>query len=235
MRAGLVIIGEVAFEDAHEVRLIEHDHVIQTFTPDGSNQPFNIRRLPRRSKGDWNLLDAHAFDALAKITAVDRVSVTNHVFGRLIPRERLGNLLGRPCCRGMLRHVEMNDFAPIMTEHDKARQHPERRRGDSEEVNGHDILKMIVKESFPCLRWRLPVADHVLGDRALRNAAAQQLKLGQYPWGTQSGFSVDICLINWRISASIMDRPGFLLRERQRQYRRNPSRCHFTTVAGCRI
>ena len=50
-----------------------------------------------------------------------------------------------------------------------------------------------------------------------------------------NGFSWDICLINWRISVSILGRPGFLLPACQHQYRLNPSRCHLTAVAGCRM
>ena len=151
VRAGLVIIGEVAFEEVHEVRLIEHDHVIQTFTPDGANQPFNIRRLPRRSKGDWNLLDAHAFDALAKITAVDRVSVTNHVFGRFVPRQRLNHLLGRPSRRGMLGHVEVNHAAAIMAQYHEAKQHSKGGGGHGDKVDGHNVRCVILKECSPLL------------------------------------------------------------------------------------
>jgi len=174
VRAGLVIIGEVAFEDVHEVRLIEHDHVIQTFTPDGANQPFNIRRLPRRSKGDWNLLDAHAFDALAKIAAVDRVSVTNHVFGRFVPRKRLNHLLGRPSRRGMLGHVEVNHATASMTQNDEDEQQLETYRRNDEEVYGHHLRHVILDEGLPILGWWYrPISAYETGYGSFRDVDAE--------------------------------------------------------------
>ncbi len=76
-----MIIGEVAFEDAREVCFVENDHVIQAFSPDRADQPFNIRRLPS----------------------------PNEIFRRLIPRERFDQLLRRPYSCRVLGDVEMND------------------------------------------------------------------------------------------------------------------------------
>jgi len=42
-----VIIGEIGFEQTVQVSLVEHDDVIQAFAPDGTDQPFDVRRLPR--------------------------------------------------------------------------------------------------------------------------------------------------------------------------------------------
>ena len=42
-----VILGEISFEQAVQVSLVEHDDVIQAFAPDGTNEPFDVRRLPR--------------------------------------------------------------------------------------------------------------------------------------------------------------------------------------------
>ena len=109
-----MIIGEVAFEDAHEVRFVENDHVSQAFSPDRSDQPFNIRRLPRRSEGCSNLLDAHVLDSLSNIIAVDRVAIPNEIFRRLIPRERFDQLLRRPYSCRVLGDVEMNDTTTVM-------------------------------------------------------------------------------------------------------------------------
>ncbi len=172
VRAGLVIICEVIRQDVHEMGLIEHDHVVETFSPDRADQPFNIRRLPRGAEGRADLLDAHTLDSLRELCTVDQIAITNEIFGRLIPRGRLSNLLGGPCRRWVLSDVEVNHFALGMAKYDKAVQNAECRRGYGEEVNGYDVLKMIVEEGSPSLRWRLPVADDVLGDRALRNRIA---------------------------------------------------------------
>jgi len=38
-----MVVGEVAAEDAAQVPFVHHDHMIQTFPPDASDQSFNIR------------------------------------------------------------------------------------------------------------------------------------------------------------------------------------------------
>ena len=79
-------------------------------------------------------------------------------------------------------HVGMHHFTPGMAKHDKAVQHPKRRRGHGEEVDRYDVLKVIVKESLPSLRSRPLIADHVLGNRPFCNRVTQQLELRQDPW-----------------------------------------------------
>ena len=41
-----VVIGEIGFEQAVQMSLIEHDNVVLTLAADRANQPFDIRRLP---------------------------------------------------------------------------------------------------------------------------------------------------------------------------------------------
>ena len=106
-----MITDEIACEHLLEVRVVENDHVIQAFSPDGSDQPFNVRR----SEGRSNLLDAHVLDSLSNIIAVDRVTIQNEIFLCPIPRECLDQLLRRLYRRGVFGDVEMNDTPTVMT------------------------------------------------------------------------------------------------------------------------
>ena len=96
------------------MRFVENDHLIQAFSPDGADQPFNVRRLPRRSEGRSNLLDAHVPDTLANIMAVDRVTITYEILRGFIPRERFGQLLRHPYRRRVFADVEINDAPTVM-------------------------------------------------------------------------------------------------------------------------
>ena len=84
------------------MRLVEHNHRIQTLPTDRPHKPLHRRGLPRRTKRDQHLPDAHVFDSLAKRLAVDRIPVADQVLRHFIPRERLDELLRGPLLRGML-------------------------------------------------------------------------------------------------------------------------------------
>jgi hypothetical protein len=43
----LVVVGEIAVQDAAEVSLAEHEHVIQALAPDRSDEPLRERVPPR--------------------------------------------------------------------------------------------------------------------------------------------------------------------------------------------
>ena len=66
-----------------------------------------------------------------------------------------------------------------MTQNDKDIKDSEGRRGDGgrrpgEEVYRYQLRYMIIKEGTPGLRRRLPMADHVFGDRGLGHTDANE-------------------------------------------------------------
>ncbi len=69
----------------------------------------------------------------------------------------------------MLRDIEMDDATAIVTENDEKEQNPEGGGRQREEVDGHQVLDMIVEKAPPGLgRWLAP-ANHVLGNSGLGN------------------------------------------------------------------
>ena len=59
-----MVIFEIGFENAPELLFMKHDHSVQAFPPDRSDQALDVGALPRRSRGDQLLLDAHARNPL---------------------------------------------------------------------------------------------------------------------------------------------------------------------------
>ena len=78
--------------------LVEDDHVIETLAPNASNDPLDVRALPRRARRRQNLLDAESRDAPVEVGAVDSIPVSQHVTRRRVPKKRVDDLLSSPLC-----------------------------------------------------------------------------------------------------------------------------------------
>src|SRR5215831_10757770 len=98
--------------------------MIQAVTADGSDQPFHVGPLPWTGWRGDDFLYAQALDSLPKVIPMDLIPVSQQVTWRLILGKRLHPLLPCPPCRRVLRHVEVNDAAAMMSQHDKHEQHP---------------------------------------------------------------------------------------------------------------
>jgi hypothetical protein len=71
-----MIIGKMGFEQLVQVSLVEHNDVIQAFTADGTNQPFDVRGLPRRARGDPKFLQAQSLNGASELQTVNAIAVT---------------------------------------------------------------------------------------------------------------------------------------------------------------
>ena len=152
---------------------VEDHHVIQAFAPNGSDDPFDVWILPRGTRCDENLLDVKGVDATREVLTVDAVAVTDQIPGDRVPWKRFDELSAGPFSRRVFGDVEVNDTAPLMTEHEKHEQDAEPNSWHREEVDGDQALEVIVEERPPTwARW-LPVADHVLGNGRLGQIDAE--------------------------------------------------------------
>ena len=75
MSATLVIVPEVAGQDAARVSFAENENVIQTLAPDRIDRALGERILRRRE----DLVDPHALHAVPKPLAVDLVTVAQEI------------------------------------------------------------------------------------------------------------------------------------------------------------
>src|SRR2546430_8516951 len=113
VRASPMIAGEVAGQDAAQVAFAENQNVIQTLAPDRADEPLREGILPRAVRRREDFLDPHALHSVAKLLAVDLVTVAQEIGGRRAVRERAPDLLGGPGGGGVLGLVGVDDAPAV--------------------------------------------------------------------------------------------------------------------------
>ena len=71
-----MVVRRVPAKKTTSVLLVEHDERIQTFPPDRTNQPLNVRTLPRGPCGGQHLLDVEVVDPVAEAPTIDPLAAT---------------------------------------------------------------------------------------------------------------------------------------------------------------
>jgi len=117
---------------------------------------------------------------------------------------------------------------------DKTIEDLERDRWQDKKVNRRDAVGMVAQKRAPALRRWSPAAAHIPSDRRLSDLEAELEQLTVNVRAPQSGFARLISPISVRSSAEILGLPTGL-RDRQRQYARNPARCQRMVVSGLTI
>ena len=87
MRSEIIIIVGVTFQNSAQMRLAQDNDVVQTLTPDRSDQPFDKTILPRRGWCDRLVPDAHGAQSARDDAAMDPVAIADEVVRSLILRE----------------------------------------------------------------------------------------------------------------------------------------------------
>jgi hypothetical protein len=82
------------------------DDVVHKLTPDRSDQPFDKAILPRLSRCNRLVPDAHGTQSACDHRTVDAITVSDHVARSLIPGECLGYLTRDPIGGWMCRNVD---------------------------------------------------------------------------------------------------------------------------------
>jgi hypothetical protein len=86
MRAGGVVVREVATQQAAEVSLVDHDDVIEAFPSNRPDDALGEGILPGRPRGDEDLAHPQALHPSCEHVAVDGIPITEQVRERcLVP------------------------------------------------------------------------------------------------------------------------------------------------------
>src|SRR5918992_4468000 len=149
MGSPAMVIGKVAGQDALEMPLMEDDHMVQTLAANTPNQPLNKGVLPWTPWGDQDFFDPQVPHALLKGRSIYVITIAQQVSRDVAPRKRLQHLLGCPLCGGMLGDIDVHDTASLMAQDQQHKQHLVGRRRDGEEVEGHEVLPVIVQKRLP--------------------------------------------------------------------------------------
>ena len=146
---------------------MENDHVIEALAANRSNHPFYIGSLPRRARCRQNFANAHAAHLFTEVLAKDRIAVAQQVARELGKGEGLSQLLSGPLGGRVAANIEMQNATPVMGQHQEHVKNLETDRGHGEEIDGDQLLGMILQEGAPSLRPGLVRADHIFADAAL--------------------------------------------------------------------
>jgi hypothetical protein len=152
---------------------VEHDHMIEALTSNGSNHSLYIGSLPRRARCRQHFADAHVSHLSSEVIAEDGIAVAQQVARELVKGKGLPQLLPRPLRGRVGRHIEVQDATSVMGQHHKHVKDLETDRGHREEIDGDQLLGMILQECAPGLRRRLAAAHHVFAHAALTDVDAE--------------------------------------------------------------
>ena len=152
--------------------LIKDDHVVETLTSNGADHPFDEWILPRGARCGKDLLYPETVDATIEVRSVGLVSVPYQVPRRRVPWKSIDHLLRRPLGGRMLGDIEMNDTATLVAKDDEDEQNSEGCGRQSEKVERHQVVCMIIEKAPPSMgRWGA-MTNHILGDGCLGNGDA---------------------------------------------------------------
>ena len=106
---------------------VEDDDVIQTLPANAANDALGIGILPRAPRCGRTFLHPQIAYAYSKLASIDGITIAQQVLRRGRPWKRFNELLCGPFARRMLRHIEVNDPAPIVGQDDQHEQHSQSR------------------------------------------------------------------------------------------------------------
>jgi hypothetical protein len=79
------------------------------------------------------------------------VPIAQEIAWCFFPRKCVHDLLGGPCGGGMFRHIDVDDATPLVGHDDEDEQHFAGHRRHDKEIQGDQILHMVVEKGLP--RW----------------------------------------------------------------------------------
>ncbi len=181
--------------------------VIQTLTPDRSDQPFGKAVLPGRGWCGRLVPDAHGAQSARDNGSVAPIAVSDHVTGSPVPRKGFGYLTCNPlCCRAGC-DVDPREAPTIEPHDDEGTEQSKPMVGTTNRsmaaMSGAWLRKKVRHPWLGGLR-RLTMYLATL------DCATSNPSLSSSPWmrgAPQSGFSTLIRRINTRSSVSICGRP----------------------------
>jgi hypothetical protein len=150
MRSRLVIVREVSGQHARQPGFIHDDHMIETLASNGADDTLHVRVLPRRAWRREDLMDPHPGRGWSD-PREGVITIANEIARDLVPRKRLGELLGGPRRRGMGGNGHVHDATTLMRQDDHHKEESTRGGGDDEEIGGRDLADMIGKKRAPRL------------------------------------------------------------------------------------
>src|SRR6202041_1330473 len=151
MRSDPIIIVGVGFQDPAQMHLAQDNDVVQTLTPDRSDQPFDKAILPGRRWCGWLVPDAHGTQSARDDVAIDPVAIADEVARSFIPGKCLrylaSNLFGCRICRD----VDPDEVSAVEPDDDEGIEQVETDSWNNEQVHGGEVRRGGAHEGPPSL------------------------------------------------------------------------------------
>src|ERR1700694_1766475 len=158
--------------------------MIEALASNGSNHSLYIVSLPRRARCRQDFANAHVSHLFSEVVAKNPIAVPQHVTRGLVKGKCLPQLLSHPLRRWAGGHIEVQNTTPVMGQHQKHVKDLEADSWHREEVDGDQLLGMILQKCAPSLRRRFAAAHHVFADAALADVDAELEQFTVDPWCT---------------------------------------------------
>ena len=167
-----------------------------------------VRILPWRARRRPNLVDAESRDAPAEVRSIDSISVSQHEARSTLPGKGIDDLLRGPLCRRVVCDIEVSDPSPIVTEYDEDEENSKRGGWQCEQIDGDQVLNVVVEKAPPRLRRWFSMPNHVHGHRGLGNGDAELVSSPCTRGAPHSGLARHMSRISSRTSKATPGRPG---------------------------
>src|SRR6266436_2044531 len=182
MRSHAVVIVRIVFQNPTQMFLVQDNDVVQTLAPDRSDQPFGKAVLPRRGRCNWLVSSAHGTQSARDDSAVDSISISDHIARSAIPRKSLGDLTCNPLRRRVGCDVDPDEISAIKPDDDEGIEQVETDGWNNEQVHGGNVRRVVTQEGSPSLAGWPPSFDHVLGDARLRDLKSELEQFAVDAW-----------------------------------------------------
>ena len=158
------------------MRLAKDNDVVQTLTPDRSDQAFHKAILPGRGWCNRLVPDAHGARSAPADAAIDPVAIADEVARSLIPGKCLRYLACNPFGRWICCDVDPDEVSAVEPDDDEGIEQIETDSWNNEQVHGGDVRRVVTQEGPPSLAGRPPPFDHVLGHARLRDLKPELIR-----------------------------------------------------------
>ena len=96
-----------------------------------------------------NLVDTEGFNPSPNPVTTDTVAISQQLTRSGVERKRFNELLGSPLSPRMFRHIEVDNSASVMCQHEEHEQHLECRRWHDEEVDSDKLFQVLIEKRPP--------------------------------------------------------------------------------------
>lgn len=185
MHAVVMIVADILSEQTLQMAFVDCNDVIQQVAPAAFNTTLRNSILPRTPQRSADTFDFHRSDRGGDFRPILGITIEEDEPQGRPKWKRFPELLDDPTARRVLRDVDVQDAAMIMTDDEEAVEHAERDRRDREEIHCSDDFPVVAQKGKPA-PGRLGISRrsaHPARDYSLRDIKTEHEEFAMDPRG----------------------------------------------------